>query len=100
MKKSSEIPDVIEDSAPTVDTDSIMKRLEDVEERCTQLETSLKDTVTFDNLAVRLTEQKTVKKRRAKRDCHQKRKQPFMQAWWQGVTQKKKLDWKLPRLKL
>ena len=77
MKKSSEIPDVIENSGPTVDIDSIMKRLEELEGCFTQLETTLKDTVTFDTLAARLTDKKTVKRVRAKREWSPEEKADF-----------------------
>ena len=77
MKKSSEIPDVIEDSAPTVDIDLILNRLDELEGRCTKLETILKDTVTFDTLAARLTGQKTFKKVRAKRELSPEEKAAF-----------------------
>ena len=77
MKKSSEIPDVIEDSAPTVDIDLILNRLDELEGRCTKLETILNDTVTFDTLAARITGKKTVKKRRAKRELSPEEKTAF-----------------------
>jgi len=67
MKDSKETLAKIEDPAPVIEIDSILKRLEDLEGRCTQLETTLKDTVTFDTLTARLTVKKTAKKNRAKR---------------------------------
>ena len=63
MNDSKETVDKIKDQAPEIDIDSLIKRLEDVEEQCTQLEATLKDTVTFETLAVRLTGQRTVKKK-------------------------------------
>jgi hypothetical protein len=77
MKKSSVIPDVIEDSAATVDIDLILNRLDELEGRCIKLETTLKDTVTFDTLAARLTGQKTVKRVRAKRELSPEEKATF-----------------------
>ncbi|HUV27311.1 MAG TPA: hypothetical protein VMW34_08080 [Anaerolineales bacterium] len=47
MKKSSEIPDVIEESAPADDTDLKINRLDELESRCIKFETTLNDTVTF-----------------------------------------------------
>lgn len=41
MKDSKETPTVIKDPAPAVYTDLILKRLEELESRCTQLETTL-----------------------------------------------------------
>jgi hypothetical protein len=48
-----------------------------LEGRCTQLETTLKDTVTFDTLAARITGKKTIKKRRAKREWSPEEKAAF-----------------------
>jgi hypothetical protein len=60
MSDSKETVTQIKDQAPAIDIDSILKRLEDLEGRCTQIETTLKDTVTFDTLATQLTGKKTV----------------------------------------
>ncbi len=100
MKDSKETLAKIEDPAPVIEIDSIVKRLEELEGRCTQLETTLKDAVTFDTLAARLTGHRLSKKIEPSANCHQKRNLPFMQEWWQLVKQKKKLDRQLPRLKL
>ncbi len=54
-----------------------MKRLEELEERCNQLETTLKETVTFDTLAAKLTGKKTVKQRRPKRELLPEEKAAF-----------------------
>jgi hypothetical protein len=62
---------------PTIQNDSILKRFEELEERCAQLETTLKDSVTFDSLAARLTGKKTVKKRRDKREWSPEEKAAF-----------------------
>ena len=51
------------DQAPDIDIVPILMRLEELEERCTQLETTLEDTVTFDALAARITGKKTVKRK-------------------------------------
>ena len=77
MKDSKETLAKIEDPAPVIEIDSILKRLEELEGRCTQLETTLKDTVTFDTLASRLTSKKSVKKRRAKRELTPEEKAAF-----------------------
>ena len=77
MKDSKETAALIKDQAPTVEIDSILKRLEEAEDHYTQIETSLKDTVTFDTLAARLTGQKTVKKVRAKRELSPEEKAAF-----------------------
>lgn len=37
---------------PKIPIDSILKLLEELEDRCSQLEITLKDTVTFDTLAI------------------------------------------------
>ena len=65
MNDSKETVTKNKDQAPAIDTDSVLNRLNELEERCTQLETTLKDIVTFDTLAVRLTGMKTVKRRQA-----------------------------------
>ena len=62
---------------PTIQNDSILKRFEELEERCAQLETTLKDTVTFDALAARIIGKKSVKKRRAKREISPEEKAAF-----------------------
>ena len=62
MKDSKETQPKIKDPAPAIEIDSILKRLEELEGRYTQIEITLKDTVTFDTLAVRITGKKTVKK--------------------------------------
>ena len=77
MNDSKETQSVAKDQAPTVDIDSIIKCLEELEGRCTQLETTIKDTVTFDTLATRLTGKKTVKKRRARRELSPEEKAAF-----------------------
>jgi hypothetical protein len=77
MKDSKETQALIKDQEPTVEIDLILNRLEELEERCTQLETTLKDTVTFDTLAAQLTGKKTVKKRRAKRELSPEEKADF-----------------------
>ena len=77
MKDSKETQPKIKDPAPVIEIDSILKRLEELEGRCTQIETTLKDTVTFDTLAARLTGQKTVKKVRAKRELSPEEKAAF-----------------------
>ncbi len=63
MKDTKETVSKTKDQTPAIDIDSILKRIEELEERCNQLETTLKDTVTFDTLAARLTGKKTVKKK-------------------------------------
>ena len=68
MTDSNETVTKSKNQAPVSEIDSILTRLEELEERCNQLETTLKDTVTFDALAARLTGKKVVKKRRAKRE--------------------------------
>jgi len=99
MKDSKETIAKSKDLELPIEIDSILNRLEELEGRCTQLETTLKDTVTFDTLAARLTGKKTVNKDEPSANCHQKRKLTFMQEWWQRVKQKKKIDRQLPRLK-
>ena len=65
------------DQAQVNEIDPILTRLEELEERFNQLETSLKDTVTFDTLAARITGKKTVKKRQAKRELSPEEKAAF-----------------------
>ena len=77
MKDSKETAAQIKDPAPAIEIVSILKRLDELEGRCTQLETILKDTVTFDTLATRLTSKKTIKKRRAKRELSPEEKAEF-----------------------
>ena len=59
MNDSKETVTKNKDQAPVNEIDSILKRFEELEERCAQLETTLKDTVTFDTLAARITGKKT-----------------------------------------
>ena len=77
MQDSKETRTKNEKSAPAIEIDSILKRLEELEGHFTQLETTWKDTVTYDTLAARLTDKKTVKKRRAKRDLSPEEKAAF-----------------------
>ncbi len=77
MKNSKETPAIIKDQAPSIGINLIVIRLEELEGRCTQLETTLKDAVTFDTLAARLTGQKTVKKVRAMRKLSPEEKSAF-----------------------
>ena len=77
MNDSKETVAQIKDQTPAFDTHSILKRLEELEGRCTQLETTLKDTVTFDTLAARITEKKSIKQRRAKRELSPEEKAAF-----------------------
>ena len=77
MNDSKETLAQIKDQEPAIEIDSILKRLEELEGRCTQLETTLNDTVTFDTLAARITGKKTVKKRRAKRELSPEEKAEF-----------------------
>ncbi len=77
MNDSKEPRNVTKDPAPAIEIDSILKRLEKLEGRCTQLETSLKDTITFETMAARLTGKKTIKKRRAKREWSPEEKAEF-----------------------
>jgi hypothetical protein len=63
MKDSKETAPKNKNQAPDIDIDPILTRIDELEERCNQLETSLNDTVTFDSLAVRLTGKKIVKKK-------------------------------------
>ena len=77
MNDSKEPRNVTKDPAPAIEIDSILKRLEKLEGRCTQLETSLKDTITFETRAARLTGQKTLKKVRAKREQSPEEKAAF-----------------------
>jgi len=66
-----------ETKAKMKDIDPILTRIEQLEELCTQLETTLKDTVTFDTLAARISGKKTVKRRRAKREWSPEEKAEF-----------------------
>jgi hypothetical protein len=77
MKDSKETQPKIKDPAPAIEIDSILKRLEELEGRCTQIETTLKDTVTFDTLAAQLTGKKSVKKVRAKHELSPEEKAAF-----------------------
>jgi hypothetical protein len=77
MKDSKETQNVSKDPAPAIEIDSILRRVEELEGRCTQLGTILKDTVTFDTLAARLTGKKTAKKRSAKREWSPEEKAEF-----------------------
>jgi hypothetical protein len=54
-----------------------MKHVEELEERCTQIETTLKDSVTFDALGVRINGKKNVRRRRAKREWTEEEKKAF-----------------------
>jgi hypothetical protein len=90
MKDSKETQPKIKDPAPAIEIDSILKRLEELEGRCTQLETTLKDTVTFDTLAARLTGKKTVKKVRAKRELSPEEKAAFHARMMAGRLAKEK----------
>jgi hypothetical protein len=62
MSASRETVTKNKDQAPAIDTDSVLNRLNELEERCNQLETILKDTVTYDAPAARITGKKIVKK--------------------------------------
>ena len=77
MKDSKETAAQIKDPASANEIDLILIRLEELEGCFTQLETTLKDTVTFDKLAARLAGKKTVKKRRAKREWSPEEKAAF-----------------------
>ncbi|UCD97367.1 MAG: hypothetical protein JSV42_10315 [Chloroflexota bacterium] len=77
MKDSKETVTQIKNQKPEVDLGPILTRLEELEERCTQLETTLKDTITFEKLAARLTGKKTIKNRRAKREWSEEEKKAF-----------------------
>ena len=77
MNDSKETQSVAKDKAPAIEIDLILKRLEELEGRCTQLETKLENTVTFDTLAARITGKKTVKKRRGKRELSPEEKAAF-----------------------
>jgi hypothetical protein len=77
MKDSKETRTIIKDPSPAIEIDSILKRLEELEGRCTQFETTLKDAVTFDALVARLAGKKTIKKRRAKRELSPEEKAAF-----------------------
>jgi hypothetical protein len=77
LNDSKEAATHIKDQAPAIEANSILKRLEELELRCTQLETTMKDTATFDTLAARITGIKTVKRRRAKRELSPEEKAAF-----------------------
>ena len=74
---SDSFPSKSRSSKTFIDINSILTRLEELEERCNQLETTLNDTVTFDTLAARITGKKTAKKRRAKRELSPEEKAAF-----------------------
>jgi hypothetical protein len=67
----------MKDIAPGNEIDPILTRIEQLEELCTQLETTLKDTVTFDTLVARISGKKTVKRRRAKQEWSPEEKAEF-----------------------
>jgi hypothetical protein len=77
MNDSKETGTKSKDQAPAIDIDPILTRLEELEERCAQIETTLKGTVTFDALAAQLTGKKIVKKRRTKRELSPEEKAEF-----------------------
>ena len=77
MRDSKETVSKVKDQATAIDIDPFLKRLEELEGRCTQLETTLEDTVTFDTLAARISGKKTVKRRRAKREWSEEEKAAF-----------------------
>ena len=84
MKSTRVTPIVDKNPEPIVDIDLIIKRLEDLEGRCTQLATAMKDTVTFETLAARLIGisdttkgTKKVRKPRAKREWSPEEKAAF-----------------------
>ena len=77
MRDSKETKAKMKDIAPGNEIDPILTRIEQLEELCTQLETTLKDTVTFDTLAARISGKKTVKRRRAKREWSEEEKAAF-----------------------
>jgi hypothetical protein len=77
MRDSKETKAKMKDIAPGNEIDLVMKRVEELEERCTQIETTLKDSVTYDALANRITGKKIVKKRRAKREWSEEEKKAF-----------------------
>ena len=77
MSDSKETVTKSKDQAPAIDLNLILTRHEELEGRCTVIETNLKDTVTFDALAARITGKKTFKKRRAKREWSEEEKAAF-----------------------
>ena len=77
MRDSKETKAKMKDIATGNEIDPILTRIEQLEELCTQLETTLKDTVTFDTLAARISGKKTVKRRRAKREWSEEEKKAF-----------------------
>jgi hypothetical protein len=99
MNDSKETVAKSKDQAPAIDLNPILTRLEELEERCTQIENTLKGTVTFDKLAARISGKKTIKKRRATREWSEEEKKLSTKKWWQPRKQKKKNDSKLPSLK-
>ena len=90
MSDSKETEAKVKDQTQAIDINSILTRLEGLEERCAQFETILKDTVTFDALAARLTGKKTVKKRRAKRELSPEEKAAFHARMVAGCLAKEK----------
>jgi len=77
MNDSIETNAQMKNKAPAIEIDSILQRVEELEEQCTQLENTLKDTVTFDGLAARISGKKIIKKRRAKRKWSPEEKVEF-----------------------
>ena len=77
MRDSKETISKSKDQAQAIEIDSILTRIEELEERSNQLETTLMDTVTFDALAARISGKKTVKRRRAKREWSEEEKAAF-----------------------
>jgi hypothetical protein len=83
VHSSEDTQSAAKETVPEVNTDLILKRLEELEDRCTQLETTLetalKETVTFESLAAHLTDKKSkIRKRtRAKRELSPEEKTAF-----------------------
>ena len=77
MKDSMETQTKIKDQAQAIEINSILQHLEELEGHFTQLEITLKDTVTFDTLAARITGKKIAKKRSAKREWSPEEKAAF-----------------------
>jgi hypothetical protein len=77
MNKSKETLNQSKEPAPVIDLESLLRRVEELEVRCTQLETTLKEMVTFETLAERITGKKTTKKRRVKRAWSPEEKAAF-----------------------
>lgn len=94
MRDSKETKAKMKDIAPGNEIDPILTRIEKLEELCTQLETTLKDTVTFDALAARITGKKTLKKRRAKREWSPEEKKAFHERMLTGrqANEKSRLE--------